>query len=349
MEIKAALKMLIERQSLSRDEMSECMHLILQGALTPAQIGSFLTSLRMKGESVDEIVGAAEVMRSLSLKVDVRHPYLLDTCGTGGDEASTFNISTASAFVAAAAGAKVAKHGNRSVSSQCGSADILEMSGVFLGLNAEQVARCIDSVGVGFIFAPQHHQAMKQVAAPRQELGVRTIFNLLGPLTNPANARKQVLGVYSPTWVPIIAEVLLQLGTERALVVHGNGLDEVTIDGETVVSEVKDGEVVSYQVSPATLGVMGHSLDVIRVYSREDSLSMFKLALGEVKGKIHPAQDILALNAGAAIYVAGLVDQWKRGIDFAYDLIYSGLAYQKLQELIEFTRFCKMSLEDESK
>ncbi len=346
MNIKQTIKSLVERRDLSRESMRDLIQAMLYGEITPVQIAGILVALRMKGETVDEIVGAAQVMRELSLKVEVDHPYLIDTCGTGGDESSTFNISTASALVAAAAGAKVAKHGNRSVSSQCGSADILEAAGVFLGLNSEQVARSITSVGVGFLFAPQHHQAMKQVVLPRKELGLRTIFNLLGPLTNPAQAKKQVLGVYAPEWVPIIANVLNNLGTQRALVVHGNGLDEVTIEGDTHVCELKQGEVHCYQVSPASLGVVGHSLDIVKVNSIEESLALFKLALGETRKKIHPAQDILALNAGAAIYVAGLVDQWKRGVEFAYDLIFSGQAFQKLEELIEFTNVCKMSLDE---
>ncbi len=251
MDMQAAIRSVTERRDLTEADMIEVMRLIMTGAATPAQIGGFLIGLRMKGETVDEITAAARVMRELATPVPVSGEHVVDTCGTGGDGASTFNISTASAIVTAAAGARVAKHGNRSVSSSCGSADVLEAAGVNLNLDAEQVARCVEDIGVGFLFAPKHHSAMKHAIGPRKEMGVRTLFNLLGPLTNPAGAPNQVLGVFSADWLVPLAQVLGKLGSRHVLVVHADdGLDEISIGGSTQIAELKHGEVSTYRVSP---------------------------------------------------------------------------------------------------
>ena len=287
----------------------------------------------MKGETVEEIAAAARVMRELATRVNVSGPHLVDTCGTGGDGASTFNISTASAIVTAAAGARVAKHGNRSVSSSSGSADVLETAGVRLDLDPEQVAACIDRVGVGFLFAPQHHSAMKHAIGPRREMRVRTLFNLLGPLTNPAGAPNQVLGVFSPLWVEPLARVLKQLGSEHVLVVHADdGLDEISISGPTRIAELKDGVITVYTVSPADFGMQHADLATIAVSDAQASLAMINDVFAGVPG---PARDIVALNAGAAIYAAGLAATLAEGVVLAGMTIASGKAQQTFQALIE--------------
>jgi anthranilate phosphoribosyltransferase len=305
----------------------------MTGQATPAQIGGFLIGLRMKGETVDEIAAAAKVMRDLATRVDVAGPHLVDTCGTGGDGASTFNISTASAIVTAAAGARVAKHGNRSVSSSSGSADVLEAAGVKLDLTPAQVAACIDRVGVGFLFAPQHHSAMKHAIGPRKEMRVRTLFNLLGPLTNPAGAPNQVLGVFSPDWVEPLARVLKRLGSEHVLVVHAeDGLDEISIAAPTRVAELRDGDISVYTVTPEDFGLQRADLSAIAVENADQSLAMIKTVFDNQPG---PARDIVYLNAGAAIYAAGLTSSLADGVVLASEVIKSGKARQTHESLIE--------------
>lgn len=336
MELPAAIARVVERQDLSESEMKSVMHRIMTGHATPAQIGGFLVALRMKGETVAEIAGAARVMRELAAHVKVGGKHLVDTCGTGGDGAGIFNISTASAFVAAAAGARVAKHGNRSVTSKSGSADVLEEAGVNLNLAPEQVARCIDQLGVGFLFAVKHHGAMKHAIGPRRELGLRTIFNVLGPLTNPAAAPNQVLGVYAKDRVRPLADVLHALGSEHVLVVHADdGLDEVSIAAPTSVAELKDGRVHEYRVSPEDFGIARQSLTPLVVSDARASLVLVEAALN---GEDGPAADIVALNAGAAIYAAGIARDWQQGVALAQDVMASGQAREKLRELVQMTQ-----------
>lgn len=336
MDIQAAIKQLIQRQDFSHDEMSDVMNQIMTGNATPAQIGGFLIGLQMKGETVTEIAAAAEVMRSLATPVHINGNHVVDTCGTGGDGASTFNVSTASAFVAAAAGCQVAKHGNRSISSSSGSADVLEAAGVNLELSPEQVKHCIETVGVGFMFAQKHHGAMKHAIGPRREMGVRTIFNLLGPLTNPAQAAHQVLGVFDKKWVKPMAEVLQKLGSQHVLVVHAeDGLDEISIGAETHVAELKDGEVITYTIKPEDFGIQQNSIESLTVSNAQDSLSLIKEVF---EGKPGPARDIVVLNAGAAIYAADITTSLEEGIVKAAELIDSGAATQKLNALIVTSR-----------
>ncbi len=333
MDITTAIASVIDHRDLTAEEMESVMRAIMTGQATPAQIGGFLVGLRMKGETVDEIAAAAGVMRELATTVDVSGPHLVDTCGTGGDGASTFNISTASAIVTAAAGGRVAKHGNRSVSSSSGSADVLEAAGVKLDLEPEQVAACIDKVGVGFLFAPQHHSAMKHAIGPRREMRVRTLFNLLGPLTNPAGAPNQVLGVFSHDWVEPLANVLKQLGSEHVLVVHAeDGLDEISIAAPTYVAELKGGKVTTYTVTPEELGVQRAGLDSIAVKDAADSLAMMQSVFDNQAG---PARDIVCLNAGAAIYAAGLAESLGQGVQRAAEVIASGAARDTFSALIE--------------
>lgn len=332
MDITTAIATVIDRRDLSADEMEMVMRLIMTGQATPAQIGGFLVGLRMKGETVDEIAAAARVMRELATAVDVSGPHLVDTCGTGGDGASTFNISTASAIVAAAAGGRVAKHGNRSVSSSSGSADVLEAAGVKLDLDPAQVAACVDQVGVGFLFAPQHHSAMKHAIGPRREMRVRTLFNLLGPLTNPAGAPNQVLGVFSADWVEPLAYVLKQLGSQHVLVVHAeDGLDEISIAAPTRVAELRDGKISTYTVTPEEFGMKRTSLDAITVEGAAQSLAMIEAVFDDQPG---PARDIVCLNAGAAIYAANLATSLQQGVVLASEAIASGRAKQTLASLV---------------
>ncbi len=332
MEIQAAIAAVIEQIDLSREEMQSVMRTIMTGEATPAQIGGFLIGLRMKGETVDEIAAAASVMRELAAPVEVSGDYMVDCCGTGGDGAKTFNISTASTFVIAAAGGQVAKHGNRSISSSSGSADLLEAAGVKLDITPEQVASCIEAVGVGFMFAPMHHSAMKHAIGPRKEMAVRTIFNLLGPLTNPAGAPNQVIGVFDRGWVEPLAQVLKQLGSRHVMVVHGSdGLDEITIGGETLVAELRDGEVTTYTINPGQFGMATASLETLAVNNAQESLAMVRGVLENQKGA---ASDIVALNAGAAIYVAGLTDSLAAGVEKAQAVMASGEASAKLDALV---------------
>ena len=335
---KDNLEKILSGQDLSHADMLAVMQQVMGGELTPAQIAGLVIALRVKGESVDEITAAAAVMRELSTKVEIANKmHLIDTCGTGGDGIQTFNVSTASAFVAAAAGAKVAKHGGRSVSSTCGSADVLEALGVNVNVTPEQVAKCVDEIGIGFMFAPNHHSAMKHAAPVRRELGVRTIFNLLGPLTNPANARRQVMGVFSKDLTLKLAKVLQNLGSEHVLVVHGaDGMDEVSFTGDTFVAELKDGKISQYTLNPAQFGLKIHALKSIRVENAQESKVMILDVLNGKSGvgKQSAARDIVLLNAGAAIYVAGLQASIHGGIEHAATVIDSGAAKQKLDELI---------------
>jgi anthranilate phosphoribosyltransferase len=332
MDLPTALARVVEFRDLNATDMEAVMRLIMTGQATPAQIGGFLVGLRMKGETVDEIVAAARVMRELATRVEVSGPHLVDTCGTGGDGASTFNISTASALVAAAAGARVAKHGNRSVSSSSGSADVLEAAGVRLDLSAQQVAACIEQVGAGFLFAPQHHSAMKHAIGPRREMRIRTLFNLLGPLTNPAGAPNQVLGVFSAVWVEPLARVLQRLGGEHVLVVHAeDGLDEISIATPTRIAELKDGEITVYTVSPEDFGLQRAELDSLTVSNAGQSLEMINRVFENQSG---PALDIVKLNAGAAIYAAGLTASLAEGVVLAAEVIRNGKAKQVFKSLI---------------
>lgn len=336
MEMQAAIGAVLARRDLSSAEMQAVMRQIMSGSATAAQIGGFLIGLRMKGESVDEIAAAAMVMRELATAVPVAGEHLVDTCGTGGDSSGTFNISTTAAFVAAAAGARVAKHGNRSVSSRSGSADVLEAAGVRLDLTPEQVAHCIDSAGVGFMFAPQHHGAMKHAIGPRREMGVRTLFNLLGPLTNPAAAPNQLLGVFSAVWLEPLAMVLRQLGSRHVMVVHADdGMDEISIAAPTEVAELRDGEIRRYRIVPEDFGFTRAPLDSLKVSDAAGSLTLLRQVLDGVDG---PAHDIVSLNAGAAIYVAGRADTLAEGVAAATTAIASGAAKQRLERLLQLSQ-----------
>ncbi len=343
MDIQTAIRTVMRHQHLSRREMEAVMRTIMVGDATPAQIGGFLVGLHMKGETVEEIAAAAGVMRELAARVVVDPTHLIDTCGTGGDAKGTFNVSTATAFVVAAAGGKVAKHGNRSVSSACGSADVLEAAGANLNLDPKQVADCIDRIGVGFLFAPRHHSAMRHAIGPRREMGVRTLFNLLGPLTNPAGAPHQLLGVFSEHWVRPVAEALRALGSRRVMVVHAaDGLDEISISTTTHVAELDGGEVREYTLEPEQYGIgRASSLEAIRVDTAAESLAIIRRVYAGHSG---PAADILTLNAGAAIYVARLTQSLASGIERAREILASGAAWDKLSEFIKYTAQFKGSV-----
>jgi anthranilate phosphoribosyltransferase len=340
MNIQQGLAKVIERQNLTTEEMVAVMNQVMGGEATPAQIGGFLVALRMKGETIDEITGAATVMRQLASGVKVDDANAVDTCGTGGDGSNLFNVSTASAFVVAAAGGKVAKHGNRSISSSTGSADVLEFAGVSLTLTAEQVARCVNEIGVGFMFAPAHHSAMKHAIGPRKELAQRTIFNMLGPLTNPAGVKNQVIGVFNAALCRPLAEVLQRLGSEHVMIVHSDdGLDEISLAAETSVAELKDGQITEYKLKPEDVGIDSQSLIGLTVENAEQSYKLIKDALGKRETDAgNKAADIIALNAGAAIYAANIASSLEQGVEMAQDAIYSGLALGKLSELVTFTR-----------
>ena len=332
MDMPSALRAVTERRNLSDDDMRAVMRLIMTGQATAAQIGGFLVGLRMKGETVDEISAAVQVMRELVTPVKIATDKLVDIVGTGGDGAHTFNISTASAFVVAAAGGRVAKHGNRSVSSQSGSADVLEAAGVNINLTPEQVARCVNEVGVGFMFAPLHHSAMKHAIGPRREMGVRTIFNLLGPLTNPAGALNQLIGVYGAQWVEPVAQVLAKLGSKHVMVVHSDdGMDEISMAAPTQVAELKDGHVSTYSISPEQFGIARSDKTQLMVKNAQESLEKVRAVLNNTAG---PERDIVALNAGAASYVAGLAPSLNDGVKLAQHVIASGAARDKLSDLV---------------
>lgn len=346
MNIQTAISKVAQQQNLSSAEMRVVMQQIMTGEASDAQIAGFLIALRMKGETVDEIAAAAMVMRELATKVVTKNKTLVDIVGTGGDGAKLFNVSTASSFVAAAAGCTVAKHGNRSVSSSSGSADLLESAGVALDLNAEEVARCIDEVGIGFMFAVNHHSAMKYAIGPRKELATRTIFNMLGPMTNPAGATRQLLGVYSKELVNPIAHAMNALGSEHILVVHSaDGLDEISIASETYVAELKDGSIKEYSIQPEDFGITRASIEPITVDTPEQSLSLIKSAF-EIKNQNRSAlaaKDIIALNAGAAIYVSGNAGSLRLGVETAQDILGSGSAREKLNQLAEFSQLIKQN------
>jgi len=332
MNLPSAIKTVIQQQDLSSDDMTAVMQQIMTGEATPAQIGGFLVGLQMKGETITEIAAAAKVMRGLATPVDISGDHVVDTCGTGGDGASTFNVSTASAFVVAAAGAKVAKHGNRSISSSSGSADVLEAAGVNLEITPEQVKHCVDTVGVGFMFAQKHHGAMKHAIGPRREMAVRTVFNLLGPLTNPAQAPNQVLGVFDKKWVEPMAHVLKELGSKHVLIVHADdGLDEISIGSNSSVAELKDGVISNYTIQPEDFGLTRCDIGQLAVNNAQESLAIIKDIFA---GKLGAARDIVALNAGAAIYAADLATTLADGIKQAQTIIDSGKAQDKLDALI---------------
>ena len=332
MNIQQALAKILENENLDADEMQSVMRSIMQGETTPAQIGGFLIALRMKGETIEEIAAAAKVMREFALKVTVKGDHLIDIVGTGGDGLHTFNISTTSAFVIAAAGGKVAKHNNRSVSSRSGSADVLEMAGVKLGLPPEAVAECINKVGVGFMFAPAHHSATKYALGPRKELAVRTIFNMLGPLTNPAQVPNLLIGVYSKDLIVPVAAVMEVLGNQHVMVVHSDdGMDEISIATPTSVAELKDGIVLQYEITPEQFGLKRTNISDIIVHSIEDSYAIMQSVLNNEPG---PARDIVMLNAGAAIYTSNLVNTLDDGIKLADKALTDGTARKKLDELI---------------
>lgn len=348
MNIQSAINAAIEQQDLSESDMIAVMRTIMTGEATSAQIAGFLVALRIKGETVTEIAAAASVMRELATKVEVSGDHLVDIVGTGGDGARLFNVSTASTFVAAAAGCQVAKHGNRSVSSSSGAADVLEAADVRLDINAEQVARCVEQVGVGFMFAQNHHGAMKYAIGPRKELGTRTLFNVLGPITNPAGVKNQLLGVYSRDLVRPIADVLNALGSDHVMVVHSaDGLDEISIAGETYVAELKNGVVTEFTVSPTQVGIEIASIDDLSVVNAAESLQLIKNVLGKTNGQFsareQAAADIIAINAGAAIYVAGCATDWQQGVVMAQDIIASGTALEKMKELADFTALLKVA------
>ncbi|WP_445001454.1 anthranilate phosphoribosyltransferase [Halomonas mongoliensis] len=335
MQMRDALGALMRRENLSFAETHEVMRQIMTGEASDAQIAAFLMGMAMKGETPEEISAAAQVMRELMKPVHLDAENVVDIVGTGGDGANLFNVSTAASFVVAAAGGHVAKHGNRGVSSSSGSADLFAVAGIHLDLDAEQVARCIEQVGVGFMFAPNHHPAMRYAVAPRREMGVRTLFNILGPLTNPAGAPNQVLGVYSSALVPLMAEVLRRLGSRHVLVVHAeDGLDEISPAAPTRVAELREGEITEYVITPEALGIERQPLDALKVGSAEESLRLVEQALvGE-----GPGADIVSLNAGAALYASGIADSLKEGVALAQDAQASRLPLEKLRELANFTR-----------
>lgn len=331
------LRKIADGQCLSEHEGFTAMQTIMQGEATPAQIAGLLMGLRLRGETVDEIVGFANAMRSFAVTFESPYKVFVDTCGTGGDGADTFNISTASAFVVAAAGVPVAKHGNRAVSSKSGSADVLQQLGVEINLSHEEAQQCLQDVGLCFMFAPLYHPAMKHAVGPRKELGFRTVFNVLGPLTNPARAPRQVLGVYSKTLVSKIAQVMARLGTEHALVVHGaDGLDELSVSGVNTVAEVKQGTILEYTISPETLGLSTYSLaDVLGGDAACNAQMIRSVLQGE---RMDGARAIVMLNAGASIYVGGLADRLRDGIEIAKEMIDSGKAIAKLEQLAAYTK-----------
>ncbi len=336
MDIKEAISKVILGEDLLEEEAEAVMGQIMAGKATPAQIGAFLTALRLKGETVEEITGCARAMRRSAIPVRPRRRDLVDTCGTGGDKTGSFNISTTAAFVVAGAGIGVAKHGNRSVSSRCGSADLLEALGVNLELTPEQVAHCIDEVGIGFLFAPRLHPAMKHAIGPRREMGVRTIFNILGPLTNPAGATRQIMGVYDPSLTSPLAQVLGKLGAQAAFVVHGaDGLDELSTTGINRVSHLRDGWVKDFALDPAELGLPGARLEDLRGGTVEENAQITQAILAGERG---PRRDVVLLNAAAALVAGGAAGDFEEGLQRAAEAIDSGRAREKLESLVAFSQ-----------
>lgn len=347
MEMQQALARIAAGHDLSRDDMAAIVRRIMSGAATDAQIGGLLMALRMKGETIEEIAGAAQVMRDMAVPVPVSGEHLLDLVGTGGDGANLFNVSTAACFVVAAAGARVAKHGNRAVSGSSGSSDVLEALGVPLDLSARQVARAIEEVGLGFMFAPAHHSAMRHAIGPRRELGLRTLFNLLGPLTNPAGVKRQLVGVFDAARCEPLARALKALGSEHAMLVHAaDGLDEISIAAPTQVVELKGGALSAYEIDPRTLGMEADSLDGLQVDSAGASARLIEAAFGRGEAPAHDvdkARRMIALNAGAAIYVAGLAGSIAAGVNMAEDLVSAGLAAEKLRAFVDLTQLMRAS------
>ena len=339
LDIREALERVVVRIDLEREEMRDVMRAIMSGQCTPAQIGGFLVGLRMKGESIDEITAAAEVMRELATPVTVDVAPLVDVVGTGGDGANLFNVSTAAAFVVSAAGGYVAKHGNRGVSSASGSADVLEQLGVRLGVPADAVARGVRELGIGFMFAPAHHGAMRHAVGVRRELDLRTLFNILGPLTNPAGARRLLVGVFTARLCRPMAEVLGRLGAERVMVVHAeDGLDEISLATRTHVAELADGAIREYTLTPEDLGITSQSLIGLEVASAAQSAALIRDALGKRRGpQAAKAADMIALNAGPAIYLAGIAASPRDGVAMANDIIHTGLAAERIEALASFT------------
>ncbi|OYV47045.1 MAG: anthranilate phosphoribosyltransferase [Halothiobacillus sp. 24-54-40] len=336
MDISQAIAHAVDRHSLTRDDMRAVMRQIMSGGATPVQVAGFMIALRMKGETVDEITAAAEVMRELAIGVSLDVPNLVDIVGTGGDGSALFNVSTAAGFVVAAAGGHVAKHGNRSITSKSGSADMLEAAGVALDISAAAVADCVRELGVGFMFAPKHHGSMRHAALPRKELGVRTLFNVLGPLTNPANAPAMVLGVYAEYWVEPLAQVMQQLGARHVLVVHSHdGLDEISLAEATEVAELQHGQIRRYQITPEHFGIARQPLGAMVVSGPEQSVALVRSALS---GQAGAPADMLALNAGAAIYAADLTATLAMGVARAQEILHSGAALAKLDALINKTQ-----------
>ncbi|MDO6592823.1 anthranilate phosphoribosyltransferase [Neptuniibacter sp. 1_MG-2023] len=339
MDIKQALAVTVERQNLLESEMQSVMKQIMTGNATDAQIGGLLIALRMKGESVAEIIGAANVMRELMVPVSISMPNAVDIVGTGGDSANLFNVSSACSFVVAAAGGTVAKHGNRSVSSNTGSADLLETAGINLELNPEQIAQCIEQIGLGFMFAPQHHTAMKYAVGPRKEMGLRTLFNIVGPLTNPAGVKHYLLGVFDKTLCKPMVEALKSLGAVHAMVVHAaEGLDEISLAGDTFVAELKDGEISEYIITAEDAGLNIQSLDGLQVANSTESLALIQSAFS---GQNEKAIDMISLNAGAALYVAEQAPDLKAGVAMAKQAILNGGAAAKVKELADFSQAFK--------
>ncbi|WP_163123211.1 anthranilate phosphoribosyltransferase [Acinetobacter portensis] len=344
MNIQQALSNITKNIHLTQEQMEDVMRSIMSGEATDAQIGALMMGLRLKGESIDEMTAAARIMREFATKIDVSDtPYLVDIVGTGGDGQNIFNVSTASAFVISAAGATIAKHGGRGVSGKSGSTDLLEQAGINLDLNMQQTERCIRDIGVGFLFAPNHHKAMKYAAAPRKELGIRTLFNLLGPLTNPAGVKRFVIGVFSNELCRPMAEVLKQLGAEHVMVVHSkDGLDEVSLASATYVAELKNGEITEWMIQPEDVDIESQTLVGLTIDSPAESLALIKNALGKKKSDIgDKAANMIALNAGAGIYVSGLTNSYKQGVALAHDIIYGGQALEKMDVLSEFTKTLK--------
>ncbi|HEX6930151.1 MAG TPA: anthranilate phosphoribosyltransferase [Gammaproteobacteria bacterium] len=336
MEIKEAISRIVDREDLSAADMEAVMRQVMTGEATPIQIGGFLAGLRAKGETVTEITAAARVMRELATGVDAAPEHLVDTCGTGGDGASLFNISTAAAFVVAAAGGRVAKHGNRSMSSKSGSADVLEALGVNIDRSPEDVARSIERHNLGFLFAPAHHSAARYAAAPRRELGTRTLFNLLGPLTNPAGAPQQLLGVFAPRWLEPLAKVLRDLGSRHVLIVHSDdGLDEISLAAPTRVAEMQDGQVRTYRITPEQFGFTRQPLQSLVVNGPQESATLIRRVLNGEEGC---AADIVALNAGAALYAANVASSMSDGVQLAIETLRAGGAARKLEALAEVSR-----------
>ncbi len=335
MDLPSAIRQIASDQDLSREQMQSVMTLIMKGDATPAQIGAFLTALTIKGETVDEIVGAATIMRQMSARVESESDPVVDTVGTGGDGAKLFNVSTASALVASCAGARMAKHGNRAATGNSGSADVLETAGVDITITPQQVAQCIDQVGIGFMFAPTHHAATRHAIGPRREIGVRSVFNLLGPLTNPAGASRLLVGVFAQQWVRPMAEVYAQLGADHVVVVYSeDGLDEISIAAMTHVAEYAGGEISEYTLEPEQFGLKKQSLDPLIVEDSQHSLKLIQQALA---GEPGAAFDMVSLNAGATIYVAGITDSLYAGVERAVEILKSGQAIERLQQLAAFT------------